>query len=385
MKKTILLTLGLATVLYCTIFSPVLPAYAAPKFEDLASTHWAYSSIQWAQENGIVEGYPDGTFRPSKNVSEAEFLKMFIQTYRDIEPLPNSTHWADSVYAIAQTNNYPVKSYTDHTYRNKIINRQSVAELIAAADGTSYMGDQAIQYLLDQGYSHGKTENSVKGYKGNDPLTRAEAVQFIKNVKDQGMKDIQPRPETKELDEPSNPNSTSKTAEYNDLLSTDGMYELTKEEKELARLINEYREELGLPLLKVSKSLTKVARYHVYDSNIHSPSQGNCNLHSWSETGEWTGGCYTPDHKNASLMWDKPKELTNGTYTGNGYEISYWHSAQATPAIALEAWKKSSGHHNVIIGDGFWSNLTVMGIAVQGEYAHIWFGVEADPNGYFEY
>jgi hypothetical protein len=33
-----------------------------------------------AYESGIAQGYPNGTFRPSSNVTRAEFLKMLLET-----------------------------------------------------------------------------------------------------------------------------------------------------------------------------------------------------------------------------------------------------------------------------------------------------------------
>lgn len=51
---------------------------------------------------------------------------------------------------------------------------------------------------------------------------------------------------------------------------------------------------------------------------------GECNLHSWSNNGYglWNGCCYTSNHAAASCMWDKPREISGGIFTGNGYENS---------------------------------------------------------------
>lgn len=158
---------------------------------------------------------------------------------------------------------------------------------------------------------------------------------------------------------------------------------LTEDERELARLVNEYRLSLGLEQFSISRSLTIVARTHVIDSNMYSPKSGvddrgiACNGHSWSSNGSWTPVCYTSDHQYAQLMWDKPRELTN--YPGNGYEISAWTSGEMTPSQALALWKNSSGHNNVIIGNGSWASLTTMGIGIYDGYSHIWFGKENDP------
>lgn len=161
---------------------------------------------------------------------------------------------------------------------------------------------------------------------------------------------------------------------------------LTNKEQELADSINEYRESLGLKPFLISKSMTTVARSHVIDSNLYKPENNNdvrgikCNLHSWSENGKWSKVCYTPDHAYSKNMWDKPRELTN--YRGNGYEISVYYSAVINPAIALKSWQGSPNHNNVIIGKGSWSDLTVMGVGIHGDYSHVWFGKESDSAGY---
>ena len=164
---------------------------------------------------------------------------------------------------------------------------------------------------------------------------------------------------------------------------------LSNKEAMLYYLVNEYRESLGLPKLSFSKSLTQVARTHVADSNAYSPEnqvdargiQGN--LHSWSSNGNWTAVVYTSDHYYASLMWSKPRELT--AYSGNGYEISAGTSGYSmTPEKALDLWKGSSRHNAVIIGSGDWSMLKTMGVSIDEGYAHIWFGSDADPAGYYD-
>ena len=157
---------------------------------------------------------------------------------------------------------------------------------------------------------------------------------------------------------------------------------LTEKEAELATLINDYRESEGLARLPISKSLTETARTHVMDSNQYSPENGDgCNLHSWSANGDWTPVCYTSDHSQAELMWSKPSELTD--YTGNGYEISVWSSAGMTPEQALSLWQSSPGHNQVLIGANGWDDLSTMGVGIDGDYAHVWFGKREDPAGQY--
>ncbi len=158
-----------------------------------------------------------------------------------------------------------------------------------------------------------------------------------------------------------------------------GAESLTAEEQALFDGLNDLRQEHGLDPVPLSYSLTVVARTHVQDLIDHGSEvlSGECNLHSWSEHGNWTPCCYTPDHAEASCMWSKPGELTN--YTGMGYEISaYAQNAQ----MAVNSWNGSELHRNVIINEGIWDdhNWQALGIGIDGGYAHAWFGTAADPD-----
>ena len=157
-------------------------------------------------------------------------------------------------------------------------------------------------------------------------------------------------------------------------------------EAELFRLINEYRKQKGLPEVKLSASLSYVARVHAMDQTENFKEGKRCNMHSWSDKGSWSSCCYTPDHKKSKCMWDKPRELTN--YQGDGYEISYWSTVNYTSPEAfakdiLAGWKNSQGHNDVIINKSIWKNVSwnAMGVGVYGEYANVWFGKEDDSAG----
>ena len=44
--------------------------------------HWAREDIDWAKENGIVTGYPDGTFQPDKPITRAEAAVIARRIYK---------------------------------------------------------------------------------------------------------------------------------------------------------------------------------------------------------------------------------------------------------------------------------------------------------------
>lgn len=167
----------------------VMPVNATMVFTDVPANHWAIETIQWGTDQAVTKGYPDGTFRPEATVTEAEFLAMLEKSF--VKDLTDGTPWYKPYYDLAYQNNYPVTSTPDN-----VILRSQVAEIVSGAQGVNYTGDHAIQYLLGKGLAKGYDAGKVtiENYHGADTLTRAQAVQFIKNLKDAGIQEIKARP-----------------------------------------------------------------------------------------------------------------------------------------------------------------------------------------------
>lgn len=153
----------------------------------------------------------------------------------------------------------------------------------------------------------------------------------------------------------------------------------------LTAVINAYRADMDLDTIPWSKSLTLVAQAHIEDLEQNNPVGGSCNAHSWSDKGNWTACCYTSDHAQAQCMWNKPGEITGGVYSGYGYEIATGASGYTgmTPEKALESWKGSNAHHQVILNQGVWAShpWKAIGAAYSESWAVVWFGEQTDPQG----
>ena len=161
---------------------------------------------------------------------------------------------------------------------------------------------------------------------------------------------------------------------------------LNEAEKELASAINAYRSMKKLAPVPLSVSLSQVARLHVLDLAKNYQIGGKGNMHSWSSDPRWRSCCYTDDHRKPSCMWGKPRGLTS--YTGDGFEIAFYSNHDYTSERdfaldALEGWKSSKGHHDLIINRGKWTtvNWQAMGVGVFDGYAVIWFGELPDRAG----
>lgn len=158
---------------------------------------------------------------------------------------------------------------------------------------------------------------------------------------------------------------------------------LSDEEFELYEMVMEYRRENNLKSIPISISLTYVAQKHCDNlSSLNMDYSTLCSLHSWVSTEENNGCCYP---ESDECMISKPSELTNYSY--DGYEIATSYEAvfsHPMPSeIALESWKNSKDHNNVILNLENWSSFkwNAIGIGNRNGIACIWFGTEVDEDG----
>ena len=86
-------------------FSLTAPALATTQFSDIAS-HWGKPEIQRAADSGILQGYPDGSFRPENMVTHAEWFTILTRKFyaADLEACAYlkteySRWWADALMA----------------------------------------------------------------------------------------------------------------------------------------------------------------------------------------------------------------------------------------------------------------------------------------------
>lgn len=71
MKKSVVL--ALAAALACGTASTV---FAANPFSDVPADHWAYDAVAQLAEEGVIEGYGDGSFRGQQEITRYEMAQM---------------------------------------------------------------------------------------------------------------------------------------------------------------------------------------------------------------------------------------------------------------------------------------------------------------------
>ncbi len=145
------------------------------------------------------------------------------------------------------------------------------------------------------------------------------------------------------------------------------------DEQALFQLVTRYRSANGRPQIRLSPALSMVANRHLIDlmQNVRAFT------HSWSNCPydiaiEKTWHCVS----------EAPRRLNSG-YTGQGFETLYrTTTGNATPASALEAWKKNALHNSIILTLNMFKDMAwdEVGVAVDGPYAVLWFGSPPGKN-----
>ncbi len=65
-----------AAVLAATAIAGVTTAFAANPFSDVTPSDWAYQAVSTLASQGVINGYPDGTFKGQNNITRYEMAQM---------------------------------------------------------------------------------------------------------------------------------------------------------------------------------------------------------------------------------------------------------------------------------------------------------------------
>lgn len=100
----------------------LLPLGASASFADVTAAHESRRAIEYLQRTGVLQGYADGLFRPAFPINRAEFLKVLVAA-KGIEPpmpyfpcfLDVSDQWYAPYVCHAQAEGW-VQGYPDGTF-----------------------------------------------------------------------------------------------------------------------------------------------------------------------------------------------------------------------------------------------------------------------------
>ncbi|EFM11703.1 S-layer domain protein [Paenibacillus curdlanolyticus YK9] len=206
MKRwTVILTIG-ALLMTGVLNTPLPAAHAAQtiSFTDI-SKHWSKTTIEDMVARGILDGYPDGSFRPNEPVKVDQFIKMLILSYTDLHPngerswrqsfldslseenrtilsqdyryydfKPGTTdYWAKPYIDVASDLHFLNKSRYSDFQGN--MTRENVAEVL-------YYALQETEYLEDEQFSRSVAQSYGDLTSASDRMQKFIAESLVKGI-----------------------------------------------------------------------------------------------------------------------------------------------------------------------------------------------------------
>lgn len=167
----------------------------AAVFTDIRG-HWAEETILRLAKSGAVGGYPDGTFRPDRPITRAEFASILTAALQ-LAPAEGKTfadterHWAREAISTAYADGW-IRGYDDRTFApDEPITREQMAAMAANAlhleqptsapifadgDRISSWAREAVAAAAARGILSGYPDGTLRP---QGQATRAEAVMAI--------------------------------------------------------------------------------------------------------------------------------------------------------------------------------------------------------------
>ena len=175
------------------------PSSQTADFKDTAG-HWASEAIDKLVEEGIISGYPDGTFRPNAEITRAEFVTLVcrmlglepINSPSEFKDVDSNAWYAGYINAIREAG--LIGGYEDGTFKPDkkitreeafvILYRMAKENLAASGNHPNFADDEsiaawareAVEALVSAGVVGGYEDGTIKP-KNN--ITRAETVKIL--------------------------------------------------------------------------------------------------------------------------------------------------------------------------------------------------------------
>ena len=156
-------------------------------FSDVPESSWFYEDVMTLSESGVVSGYPDGTYRPTKKVTTGESLKMILLAAGYPEPERAESHWARGYLNFAIDQGFLVR-YQDITDLDVNMTRGMLAKLAANALGLSDPGTYGTFTDTDSVYVEALYAAGIVGgypdgtYRPDASVSRAEIAAIVNRI-----------------------------------------------------------------------------------------------------------------------------------------------------------------------------------------------------------
>lgn len=170
------------------VLSGFTHANAASGFTDVKQSDWYYPSVSALTGAGIVSGYTDGTFKPHREATAGEAIKLVLCTGGYSVPEKTDTHWASGYLNFASE-----RAFVDRGISNpdQSISRGEAAKLMVTALGMNCQettspftdtNDPYVSALYQAGIAAGSWENGKRVFRPDDPISRAELCSLLFRV-----------------------------------------------------------------------------------------------------------------------------------------------------------------------------------------------------------
>ena len=156
-------------------------------FSDVPEDSWFYTDVMTLAESGVIGGYPDGTYRPTKKVTTGEALKMILLAAGYPEPEPAASHWARGYLNFAIEQGFLTR-YEDISDLDVNMTRGLVAKLAANALGLSDPGTYGTFTDTDSPYVEALCAAGIVGgypdgtYRPGASISRAEIAAIVNRI-----------------------------------------------------------------------------------------------------------------------------------------------------------------------------------------------------------
>ena len=156
-------------------------------FSDVLEDSWFYTDVMTLAESGVIGGYPDGAYRPTKKVTTGEALKMILLAAGYPEPEPAASHWARGYLNFAIEQGFLTR-YEDISDLDVNMTRGLVAKLAANALGLSDPGTYGTFTDTDSPYVEALCAAGIVGgypdgtYRPGASISRAEIAAIVNRI-----------------------------------------------------------------------------------------------------------------------------------------------------------------------------------------------------------